>query len=126
MNTVLSISIHGDTSNIIIFPHFSINSTFKYMNPILLHDQNTQLHMAAAVCLLLYYNRIRKRTRLTRSATLYPAASPWRHVLENGDEPSFLHLTGFSRLAFENLHTTLYVLFLDQLQRDVVKSSTTR
>jgi hypothetical protein len=37
-----------------------------------------------------------------------PGASPWRNLLENGDEQSFLNLTGFRRLAFEELHGIIF------------------
>ena len=39
---------------------------------------------------------------------LQPTRSPWRHLYDNGDEVSFLNLTGFSRVAFEEMHQYLY------------------
>ena len=40
---------------------------------------------------------------------LFPSHSPWRNINDNGDEGSFLNLTGFSREAFEELHDYLYI-----------------
>jgi hypothetical protein len=39
---------------------------------------------------------------------LATSVSPWRHLYENGDNGSFLNLTGFSRNAFEEMHEYLY------------------
>ena len=58
--------------------------------------------------MLLYYNGIRRRHHLTWSGILPPNRSPWRHLYENGDDGSFLNLTGFSRAAFEEMHNFLY------------------
>jgi len=68
----------------------------------------TQLYVAASVSMLIYHNSIRRRHHLTRSGILPTNASPWRHLYENGDEGSFLNLTGFSREAFEEMHDYLY------------------
>jgi len=68
----------------------------------------TQLYVAASVSMLVYYNSIRRRHYVTRSGILPTTASPWRHLYENGDEVSFLNLTGFSREAFEEMHQYLY------------------
>jgi len=35
-------------------------------------------------------------------------ASPWSHLYENGDDGTFLNLTGLSREAFEEMHEYLY------------------
>ena len=78
------------------------------MNPFLSNTQMTQLCVAASVSMLIYYNSIRRRHHLTRSGILAPIHSPWRHLYENGDEGSFLNLTGFSREAFEEMHDYLY------------------
>jgi len=69
----------------------------------------TQLYVAASVSMVLYCNRIRRRHHLTRSGILFPSHSPWRNLYDNGDEESFLNLTGFSREAFEELHKFLYL-----------------
>ena len=78
------------------------------MNPFLSNTQMTQLCVAASVSMLIYYNSIRRRHHLTRSGILAPNHSPWRYLYENGDEGSFLNLTGFSRQAFEEMHDYLY------------------
>jgi len=78
------------------------------MNPFITNSQLTQLYVAASVSMILYYNSIRRRHLLTRSGILFPGQSPWRNLYENGDEGSFLNVTGFSREAFEEMHEHLY------------------
>jgi hypothetical protein len=78
------------------------------MNPFLFNSQITQLYVAASVSMIIYYNGIRRRHHLTRSGILSPDRSPWRHLYENGDEASFLNLTGFTRQAFEEMHEFLH------------------
>ena len=78
------------------------------MNPFITNSQLTQLYVAASVSMILYYNSIRRRHLLTRSGILFPGQSPWRNLYENGDEGSFLNVTGFSREAFEEMHEYLY------------------
>ena len=58
-----------------------------------------------------WYNSLRNRSRLTRSAVLLPHVSPWNRLLNNGDDGSFLEMTGFSRPAFNELRS---VLILDE------------
>jgi hypothetical protein len=78
------------------------------MFPFISNTNLTQLYVAASVSMVIYYNSIRSRHFLTRSGILAPGQSPWRHLYENGDDQSFLNLTGFNREAFEELHTYLY------------------
>ena len=78
------------------------------MNPFIFNSQVTQLFIATSVSLVIYYNGIRRRHRLTRSGILLPERSPWRHLYENGDEASFLNLTSFSRVAFHELHEYMH------------------
>jgi len=59
--------------------------------------------VAVVALLLMQYNRARERSRLTRSAILAPAASPWRRLFLYGDENSFLTMTGFNRETFKLL-----------------------
>ena len=68
----------------------------------------TQLYVAASVSILMYNDGIRCHHYVTWSGILPTTASPWRHLYENGDEVSFLNLTGFSREAFEEMHQYLY------------------
>ena len=77
------------------------------MNPFISNTTMTQLYVAASVSMLLYYNGIRRRHHHTRSGILPLNRSPWRHLYENGDDGSFLNLTGFSRAAFEEMHNFL-------------------
>ena len=46
---------------------------------------------------------------LTRSGILFLSQFPWRHLYDDGDDGSFLNITGFSREAFEKWHEFLYL-----------------
>ena len=78
------------------------------MNPFITPPTMTQLYVAASMLMLVNYNSIRRRYYITRSGNLPTAASPWRHLYENGEEVSFLNLTGFSREALEEMHEYPY------------------
>ena len=58
--------------------------------------------------MLVYYNNVRRSRYLTRTGILPTSVSPWHHLFENGENGSFLNLTGFSREAFEKIHEYLY------------------
>ena len=57
---------------------------------------------------ILYYNSLRNRHKLTRSAIVSPKLSPWQHLLVNGDNQSFLEMTGFSKSAFKKLEKVVF------------------
>ena len=57
---------------------------------------------------VVYYNSIRNRSKLTRSAILQPALSPWNRLYIHGDESSFLEMTGFTRIAFGRLKEIVF------------------
>ena len=50
-----------------------------------------------------HYNSCRRRSYVSRAAVVPHSLSPWAHLYERGDHLSFLNLTGFSRVAFEEL-----------------------
>jgi hypothetical protein len=56
----------------------------------------------------LWYNSLRRRSRLTRSAILEPKLSPWTRLFQFGDPGSFLELIGFTREAFRDLKIALF------------------
>jgi len=64
--------------------------------------------VCAVFLAVVQYNSLRRRTRLTRTAILYPGQSLWNHILENANQRSFFELTGFNRGTFTLL---LHVLF---------------
>ena len=78
------------------------------MNPFVTPSSITQLYVVASVSMLVSYNSIRRRHYLTRTEILATSVSPWRHLYENGENGSFLNLTGFSCDAFEEMHEYLY------------------
>ena len=92
----------------IILNHLPI---FRY--PFVTPSTITQLYVAASVSMLVYYNSIRRRHYLTRTGILPTSVSPWRHLYENGDDGSFLNLTGFNRDAFEEMYEYLYEIVED-------------
>jgi hypothetical protein len=60
------------------------------------------------------YNSVRVRTYLHRAALLHPSVSPWQWLYHNGDESSFLVMTGLSRHAFQELLLILFPNVNDQ------------
>lgn len=59
-------------------------------------------------CAIIVFNSLRNLSKLTRSAILPPSMSPWRKLWADGDDKSFLTMTGFSRHAFRLLHEALW------------------
>jgi len=56
-----------------------------------------------AILLITAYNAVRRRSRVTWSALLFPKFSSWKQLYRNEDDGSFLHITWFSREVFEDL-----------------------
>ena len=78
------------------------------MNRHLFCSSLTSLLGLVAVYLTVAYNNARDHRGITRSAILHPTISPWRQILNYGDENFFITLTGFSREAFDFLHSVLF------------------
>jgi hypothetical protein len=57
----------------------------------------------ALVTIVMYHNSLCVRTYLLRDVLVPPSLSPWRKLYDEGDESSFLHVTGLTREAFERL-----------------------
>ena len=55
-----------------------------------------------------YHNSLRTRSYLHRSALTSAHTSSWKQLLDNGDESSFLHMTGLTRHAFYLLRDALF------------------
>ena len=55
-----------------------------------------------------YHNSIRTRSYLHRNALTSAHTSSWNHLLKNGDNTSFLHMTGLNRHAFYLLRDVLF------------------
>ena len=66
------------------------------------------VNVCAVVYSVMYYNSLRRRSFLTRTAILLPGQSPWLHIWENADDASFLELTGFDRYSFNLLVQVLF------------------
>ena len=55
-----------------------------------------------------YHNSIHVHSYLRRAALVSPDVSPWRKLYHEGDESSFLQITGLTRDAFNALlHTVI-------------------
>jgi DDE superfamily endonuclease len=72
------------------------------------NDDDDFLFIMTLFSAALWYNSLRSRSRLTRSAILEPKLSPWSRLYHFGDSGSFLQLTGFTRDAFRNLRIVLF------------------
>ena len=59
---------------------------------------------------VMWYNSLRQRSRLTRSAIIQSDCSPWKRLFMFGDEGSFLEMTGFNRDAFIRLKSYLFAV----------------
>ena len=64
--------------------------------------------LAILVALVNYYNSLRDKHYITRSAVLEPDQSPWNKILHDGDDVSFLNLTGFTKPVFYELVHDLF------------------
>jgi hypothetical protein len=59
------------------------------------------------LCLVEYYNRIRKHWYLLREALFPPGRSPWHQLMDCGDQSSFLLMTGLAHDVFIMLYNIL-------------------
>jgi hypothetical protein len=80
-----------------------------------LFEDETRLSRPSAVqkgalffCAIVVFNSLRNLSKLTRSAILPPSGSPWRKLWTDGDDKSFLTMTGLSRPAFRLLLKALW------------------
>jgi hypothetical protein len=82
----------------------------------MLHE-NPTLGVCLVAAAVVLYNSLRNRHRLTRSAIVDPENSPWKNLLRNGDDASFLTLTGFSKRSFKKIVTILFFSDLNEQVR---------
>ena len=59
--------------------------------------------LIVSILIGLYFNSLRRRNRLTRSAILELKTAPWYKIISSADDNSFLEITGFSKKAFNSL-----------------------
>ena len=75
------------------------------MTPI--DEVQRRIRLVSLVILLIVYHN--SRSFLLRRLLVLPSASPWRRLLLNRDDnSSFLHMTGFTREAFNMLLEDLF------------------
>jgi hypothetical protein len=87
-----------------IYPDFILNFIKNYiiqyysnsMNEVSANNNN----IIILVISIIYYNSLRDRSALSRSALTSPSTSPWQRLLIRGDDSSFLVMTGFTRSSF--------------------------
>ena len=58
---------------------------------------------------LTYYNSRRESHYLTRSAVVRPYDSPWTKLLHDGDDSSFLNLSGMTKCALAGTLTSCLI-----------------
>ena len=61
--------------------------------------------VVASIC---YYNSLRGRHYLKRSAVVKHRNSPWAYLYRNADDISFFHMVGMSRATFEILMVVIF------------------
>jgi hypothetical protein len=71
-------------------------------------ENEEDLWCLVVLVIVLYYNSMRERSHLTRSAIQHPKLSPWARVYSNADDKSFLELTGMTRAAFYTLEALYF------------------
>jgi hypothetical protein len=77
--------------------------------PLLDGESDRHLNRILLLILLLqFYNSIRNRHYLLRSAIVVPREAPWRKLYKRADDTSFLHMTGLNRRAFRSLLQYLF------------------
>ena len=54
------------------------------------------------------YVTVRNRHYVTKSAIPPPELSGWAYLYQNGDDYSFIELTGFDRATFLELHSVIF------------------
>ena len=79
--------------------------------------QDPIVMLAVAMGFVLVYNSARIRAKLHRAGIVSPESSPWNFLFKNGDEASFINMTGFSRAAFMLLHDIVMVDALEGQSR---------
>jgi len=62
--------------------------------------QHRILAVLATVVIILWYNSLREQYYVRKRALVHPRFSPWTRLLNNGDERSFITLTGFNFASF--------------------------
>ena len=71
-------------------------------------EEDDLLNLLLLLLLVTYYNSRRESNYLTRSAVVLPHDSPWTKLLHNGDNMSFLNLSGMTKYAFYKLEGILF------------------
>jgi hypothetical protein len=74
---------------------------------IIAHNQ-TESYLLLIICAIVYYNSLRNRSSLLRKAIIPAKWSSWRYLRYNGDDSSFLNLTGMTQPAFNQLVTIVF------------------
>lgn len=84
-----------------------LQSSLRHLQ--LMQMQSNSYYLILRVALLCeLHNRQRKRTKLSRSAIQSPKLAPWEHLLNFGDDNSFLNMTGLSRNAFMEMEKIMF------------------
>ena len=66
-------------------------------------EDDDDVDILTILIVMINHNNIRNRQYLTRPALVQPKMSAWYRLLNNGDNSSFLEVTGFDFIEFRNL-----------------------
>jgi hypothetical protein len=64
------------------------------------------LVLYVGACLII--NSLRLRSKLKRQGIVPAGLSAWQYLYDNGDDESFLNITGFDRASFHLLHDCVF------------------
>ena len=71
-------------------------------------EEDDILNLLLLLLLVTYYNSRRESHYLTRSAVVLSYDSPWTKLLYDGDDRSFLNLSGMTKGAFYKLEGIVF------------------
>ena len=104
-------SHHGNSDfylETLFFQRIIISFRPPYINMYADLTSQDALSIVILIILGLYSNSLRNRHKTLKVALLPPNYSPWRRLLNFGDDKSFLDMTGFNRYTFLRLEEAIY------------------
>ena len=90
--------------SIVFYPHFLSPPKLPIMAIQMLCRQRYRTRILLLIILLAnYLDSLHQWLYLQHGTILHPTLSPWRQLMDHGDDSSFLHMTGLSQAAFNML-----------------------
>jgi hypothetical protein len=87
--------------------NWQLQSSLRHLQ-LMQMQSNSYYFILRAALLCELHNRQRRRTKLSRSAIQSPKLAGWEHLLNFGNDDSFLNVTGMSRHAFMEMEKILF------------------